>query len=164
MFMKLVIAALVLVGLGLAVRIYMGRPAEDVLRADERVDIRALRDPLPGNAFLTCPPDYCQATAAPSPVFPLPIDRLGELWAQMLAMQPNVVKVAATPDRNRLVLIQHTPLLRFPDIVTVEFVPAGPDKSSLAVYSRSRYGKGDFGTNRKRVLDWLAKLQALAGQ
>jgi uncharacterized protein (DUF1499 family) len=164
MVMKLIYAVLVLVGLGLAVRIYMGRPAEDVLRPDERVEISGLRDPLPGNAFLSCPPDYCRAAAAPSPVFALPMARLTELWSEMLAAQPNIVKIAAEPDRNRLVVIQHTALLRFPDIVTVELVGIGADKSSVAIYSRSRYGSGDFGTNRRRVLDWLAKLRTLAGQ
>ena len=162
MFMKLVIAVLVLVGLGLAVRIYMSRPAEDRLRAGERVAIRDLRDPIPGNAFLACPPDYCRAKAAASPVFAIPVEQLAALWTQMLAGEPNIVKVAAEPDQHRLVVIQHTPLLRFPDIITVEFVALGPDRSSLAVYSHARYGSGDFGTNRRRVEAWLNRLQNLA--
>ena len=164
MVMKLIVAALVLLGLGLAVRIYMGRPAEDVLRAGEHVEIRDLRDPLPGNAFLACPPDYCQATAALSPVFALPVARLAELWNRVLTAQPNIVTVAAQLDRNRLVVIQHTRWLRFPDVITTEFVALGADRSSLAVYSRSRYGQGDFGTNGRRVRDWLAELQTLAAQ
>jgi uncharacterized protein (DUF1499 family) len=53
-------------------------------------------------------------------------------------------------------------VLRFPDVITVEFVPLGDDRSSLAVDSRSRYGRGDFGVNRGRVSKWLRLLQQIA--
>ena len=52
---------------------------------------------------------------------------------------------------------------RFPDLVTVEFVALAPDRSSLALYSRARYGRSDFGVNRRRVLRWLSRLQQIAG-
>jgi uncharacterized protein (DUF1499 family) len=164
MLTKLAIVLLVVAGLGLATRLYMGRAAEDTLQPAERVAIRELRDPLPGNSFLACPPDYCAATAAPSPVFALPADRLEQDWRQMLAGEPGVVIVADEPARHRLVVIQHTRLLRFPDIVTAEFVALDDDRSGVAVYSKSRYGSGDFGTNRRRVLAWLDRLRQQAGQ
>jgi len=156
------ITVLLIVGLGLAVRLFMGRSAEDRVEPGERIDIRMLRDPLAGNAFLVCPPDYCQATAAPSPVFALSEQHLTKLWDEMTAGQPNVVIVAEEPAEHRQVVIQHTPLLRFPDIVTVEFVALDADRSSLAIYSRARYGLSDFGTNRRRVLAWLSQVEALA--
>jgi uncharacterized protein (DUF1499 family) len=164
MFVKIVVAILIVVGLGLGVRIYMSRPDEDRLRPDERVVIGELRDPVAANAFLACPPGYCTASAAPSPVFSLPVDALARKWVEMLAGEPNVVTVEAATAEHRMVAIQHTRVLHFPDIVTVEFVALGPDRSSLAVYSRSRYGNGDFGTNRKRVLAWLGRLRLLVGQ
>jgi uncharacterized protein (DUF1499 family) len=43
----------------------------------------------------------------------------------------------------------------------VEFVTLGAGKSSLAIDSRSRYGRGDMGVNRRRVVDWLATLRTL---
>ena len=49
------------------------------------------------------------------------------------------------------------------DPVTVEFVALAPDRSSLALYSRARYGRSDFGVNRGRVLRWLSRLQQIAG-
>lgn len=164
MLAKLLIVVLTVAGLGLAVRFYMGRPAEDALQPGERVAIRDLRDPLPGNSFLACPSDYCAATAAPSPVFALPVDRLEQAWRQMLAGETGIVIVADEPAQRRLVVIQHTKLLRFPDIVTAEFVALGDNRSSIAVYSKSRYGSGDFGTNRKRVLAWLDRLRQRVGQ
>jgi uncharacterized protein (DUF1499 family) len=142
----------------------MSRSGEDRLRYREAVDIRDLRDPIPGNAFLACPPDYCQAMAASSPIFSLPAARLVQLWTQMMTGEPRIVIVTDEPQQHRLVIIQRTPLLRFPDIVTVEFVAIDDNRSSLAVYSRARYGSGDFGTNRRRVLAWLGRIEQLAHQ
>ncbi|HTW51878.1 MAG TPA: DUF1499 domain-containing protein [Stellaceae bacterium] len=164
MLTKLVIAVSVVAGLALATRLYMGRAAQDTLQPGEHVAIRELHDPLPDNSFLVCPPDYCAATAGPSPIFALPADRLEHDWRQMLAREPGTVIVADEPAQHRLVVIQHTRLLRFPDIVTAEFVALDGDRSGVAVYSKSRYGSGDFGTNRRRVLAWLDRLRRQAGQ
>jgi len=90
MLIKLSVIALVLAGLGLALRLYMGRAAEDRLRAGEAIDIRDLRDPIPGNAFLACPPDYCAAIAAPSPIFEVPVERLVRDWMTLMAGEPRV--------------------------------------------------------------------------
>jgi uncharacterized protein (DUF1499 family) len=158
-----VVVVLVLAGLGLAVRVYMARAAEDELRRDEKIAIRELRDPIPQNAFLACPAGYCAATAASSPIFAVSVARLADDWGEVIASESGVVQVAAEPAQHRLVFIQHTMVLRFPDIVTVEFVDVAPDRSSLAIYSRSRYGRGDFGTNRRRVERWLSQLAQIAG-
>jgi hypothetical protein len=158
-----VVVVLVLAGLALSVRVYMGRAVEDELRPDEKIAIRELRDPIPKNAFLSCPPGYCAAAAASSPIFALSVARLSDDWGEAIAGESGVVQIAGEPTQHRLAFIQHTMLLRFPDIVTVEFVDVAPDRSSLAVYSRSRYGRGDFGTNRRRVEHWLSRLSQIAG-
>jgi uncharacterized protein (DUF1499 family) len=41
-------------------------------------------------------------------------------------------------------------------------IPLGPSRSSVAVYSRSRYGEYDFHKKRKRVEKWLFLLQKMA--
>jgi hypothetical protein len=162
MLASLLAVTLLIAGVAVALRLYMSRAAEDQLRPDERIVISELHDPIPPNAFLACPPGYCAATAAPSPVLTLPVERFSQLWAEMIAGEPHVVTVADETAQHRLVIIQHTPLLRFPDIITVEFVPLGPHRSSIAIYSRSRYGHYDFGKNRKRVGKWLALLEKVA--
>jgi Protein of unknown function (DUF1499) len=148
---------------GLALRIYMGSGAEDRLGPQEVVSIPELRSPLPRNSFLACPPDYCSvAEAIASPVFDLPWDRLRDYWVETISGETRVVRAVADLGLRRYVYIQHSPLFRFPDIVTVELIPLGPTRSSIALYSRSRYGEYDFAKNRKRVEKWLVLLQKVA--
>jgi len=159
----LVITTLAVAVFGLGVRIYMGREAENRLAPSETVGIAELRSPLPKPSFLACPPGYCRASEAiPSPVFPLPWERLREYWTEVISGEKRVGTIAADPENRRFVYIQHSPTFRFPDIITVEFVPLEPDRSSIAIYSRSRYGRYDFAKNRKRVVRWLAVLEKMA--
>ena len=160
-FTALVLIVLVLVA---GMRAYLGGAEEERLRPDEDVAITQLRGPLPQNAFIACPQGYCTvAEAMTSPVFTTAADRLFGFWMEMIAAEPRVVQVAAQPEQHRYVFMQRTPVLRFPDIVIVEFIALAPDRSSLAIYSRSRYGRYDFGVNRRRVVRWLSRLQQLAG-
>lgn len=148
---------------GLALRIYMGSGAEDRLAPHEAVSIPELRSPLPKNGFLACPSGYCSAAAAiTSPVFDLPWERLRDYWIEMISGETRVVRAVADLGPREYVYIQHSPIFRFPDLVTVELVPLGPTRSSIALYSRSRYGEYDFRKNRKRVERWLFLLQKMA--
>jgi uncharacterized protein (DUF1499 family) len=147
--------------LGLALRIYMGRDAEDRLAPGEAVDIAALRSPLPSASFLACPPDYCSAAeAVASPVFEVPWERLQDYWTEVISGESRIMGVVDQGAR-RLVYLQRSPTFRFPDVVTVEFVPFGLGRSSIAIFSRSRYGEYDFGKNRKRVERWLVLLERI---
>jgi hypothetical protein len=148
---------------GLVLRIYMGSGAEDRLAPQEVVSIPELRSPLPRASFLACPPDYCSvAEAVASPVFDLPWDRLRDYWVEMISGETRVVRAVADLAPRRYAYIQHSPLFRFPDIITVELIPLGPTRSSIALYSHSRYGEYDFAKNRKRVEKWLVLLQKVA--
>ncbi len=159
----LVAGVLGLAALGVAVRIYMGREAEDRLAPGETIGITELRSPLPKAGFLACPPGYCSVgEAIASPIFDVPWERLHEYWTEVIAREKRMVNIVADTDVRRLFYIQHSPTFRFPDIITVEFVALGPNRSSIAVYSRSRYGESDFGKNRKRVEKWFALLERVA--
>jgi Protein of unknown function (DUF1499) len=155
-------AGLALVALAAAVRVFMSRPDQDRLMPEERVDIAALRPPLPQPSFLACPPGYC--AAAPemtTPIFALPWQRLRDDWTGAIAAELRVVRVETRSDGG-IVYIQHSLVFGFPDIVTVAFVALGSDRSGIALYSRSRYGRNDFGKNRERVERWLRLLETTA--
>jgi uncharacterized protein (DUF1499 family) len=151
---------LAVIAVGLALRMYLGRPAEDRLAQDEVVSIADLHRPLARPSFLACPPGYCAAADMESPIFPMPWGQLREYWKEIAEIA--AITVVSEFEHRRAVYIQHSPIFRFPDIVTVEFVALGPERSSVAVYSRSRYGGYDFAENRKRVERWLFQLQEVA--
>ena len=111
------------------------------------------------NQYLVTPDDYCSARAhMDSPTFDLSVEELRERWMTMIASQPRVETRKADDAAMQYEFIQRTKLLRFPDIITVRFIPLEQRRSTLAVYSRSRYGRRDFGVNKDRVLAWLEAL------
>jgi uncharacterized protein (DUF1499 family) len=146
----------------LSLRLYMSRPAESRLAADEVVDFAKLEPGRQQNRFVLCPPDLCPSSAnAPSPTFNMKWERLRDYWREIVATQPRVELVAQDANGRRLTYIQRSAVFRFPDIVTVEFRPVGEERSTLALMSRSRYGRSDFGVNAARVDRWMGLLQQM---
>jgi uncharacterized protein (DUF1499 family) len=90
------------------------------------------------------------------PLFAVSADRLREAFAQVIATEPDVVQVEKGAAEERY--IQRTRWLRFPDTIAVRYIPRGESQSTIALYSRSQLGEGDFGVNRARVERWLDKL------
>ncbi|MGQ9366486.1 DUF1499 domain-containing protein [Azospirillum sp. ST 5-10] len=131
-----------------------GRPAVDP------VDFATLVPPDDPTHHLVCPPGLCRGGAAASPVFaaPAPVQRAA--WMRLLERSGARWLDRGSPERadGTLEAEVRTPWLRFPDVVTIRPVPLEGGRSTVAVYSRSLYGRGDFGTNRRRVDGWLATL------
>src|SRR4051794_32040668 len=113
MITGILVALLTVAALGLGVRLYMSRSAEDRLRPGEDIAIGEFRGPVPGNGFLACPQRYCAvAPDMESPAFPVGVDRLQALWPQLLRDERGIVTVLDEPDRHRVVLVQHSSVLR----------------------------------------------------
>ena len=72
--------------------------------------------------------------------------------------QPRVQLLSDDPTRRKLELVQRTRIVRFPDFVSIEVVPAEGQGSTILVYSRAKFGIRDFGVNRRRIDRWLALL------
>ncbi len=147
----------------LATRLYMGREAQD--RLDE-VDVIDFADLAPSHStgrFLMCPEHVCNLPAdATSPVFDMEWERLRGYWSEVVAHQSNVKLVSGDGELEKITYVQHTPVLRLPEIVTIQFFPVGEHGSSFAIESHSRYGPTDLGDNKQRVLSWVAMLQRVA--
>lgn len=160
--MTVALAALALVFAGtMAVRLWLGRAAELQLAAGEIVDFRQLR-PARAPRYVMCPAAVCPDTAnAPSPTFSMRWERLRDYWNEAIAMQPRLELVAAEAGGRKLTYVQRSFFFRFPDIITVEFMPAGAGRSTLAIASHSRYGRSDFGVNGERVEAWTELLVSM---
>ncbi len=126
----------------------------------EKTDFANLKLAKNPNQYLMCPPDTCSVKPhANSPVFEISVDRLTARWRDVLATHPRVESMAEDKGAQQLDYVQRTAQFRFPDIVTVRFISVSSTQSTLAIYSRSVYGKSDFGVNRKRIDSWVALLR-----
>ncbi len=124
------------------------------------VDFTALQLAASPNQYLICPPDLCGAGPhAFSPVFDIPAGRLRERWQALVAAQPRVELLAEYEDGMQTDYVERSARFRFPDIVTVRFIAVPPAQSTLAIYSRSLYGKSDLGVNRARIEAWVTQLR-----
>lgn len=122
------------------------------------VDFATLELGATGNEFLLCPPDLCAKASAhaESPVFDRGVEDL-RVAVEAVALNSGGVTKAGEEGGNTH-FVARTPLLRWPDWVTVRVLPAGEGKSTLAIYSRAVYGRRDFGVNQARIEDWLSRL------
>ncbi|TMJ02580.1 MAG: DUF1499 domain-containing protein [Alphaproteobacteria bacterium] len=111
------------------------------------------------NDALVCPAGRCP-NAKPdweSKVYAMPAAELLARLRTIALAEPDTRELPGAPAHGAR-LLQRTRLMRFPDTIDVEAFPAGADRSTLAIYSRSLIGRKDFGVNRARLERWLAAL------
>jgi len=58
-------------------------------------------------------------------------------------------------------LVVRTPLIGYPDYVSVRIAPADGGDTRVTIFSRSRFGKSDLGANKARVDAVFADLEAM---
>ena len=126
----------------------------------ETIDFTELRLTDKPNQFLMCPPDFCGADPhADSPLLDVFIERLRERWREVVAIQPRVELLSEGEEGQQFDYVQRSVRFRFPDLVTVRLISVSSSQSTLAIYSRSVYGKSDFNVNRERIDGWLESLR-----
>ena len=115
------------------------------------------------NQYLACPEGFCADEPNEIvPVFDVPAATLLAAWDKAVASEPRVTMVPQQ-SASRRSFIQRSSLLRYPDRITAEAVPMGEGKSSIAIYSQSRYGYSDAGVNAARVKRLLSRMRAGLG-
>ena len=126
----------------------------------EPIDFSNLTLGLKSNQFLVCRSDLCKVKPhLVSPTYNFPVEVLMKRWVSMISKQ---IRIESGPIDTSLVqydYIQRTALVRYPDSITVRFIALGNNRSTLAIYSRSHYGKSDFGVNEARIRAWLSALR-----
>ena len=100
----------------------------------------------------------------PAPSWSIPPDALARAVAQALAMQPRVTRLDDGAEPLRLRYRQLTALMRYPDVIDIQILPAGEGGSTLALYSRSMLGYSDLGANAERARLWLDAIDVAARQ
>ncbi|HSF97009.1 MAG TPA: DUF1499 domain-containing protein [Thermohalobaculum sp.] len=108
------------------------------------------------NEFLAAVPGTTEATPhLKAMMHPTSPRELLACFDLIVRAHPRVAVVAGDVESLMITYVQRSRIVGFPDYITVRAVaqdPGLPDVGAgLIVYSRSRYGHGDFGVNARRV-------------
>ncbi len=125
----------------------------------EFLDFTNFTRPSSKNHYLVAPEGLCQNATpdAAAPVFPMELPALYANLVAQIENTPGFVDLVQDAENCRLRFIAKTKLLKFKDDIDVSVLSA-PGGATLAIYSRSRVGYGDFGANKKRVEGMLKAL------
>lgn len=117
------------------------------------------------NQYLACPADHCGDTPhLVSPVFQVNRDQALDLWDNMMAGKTQFERLNDRDKPDQRQYVERTELMRFPDRISVQFLALSPATSSVAIYSRSKYGYSDLGVNEARVAALMAQFGAKLDQ
>src|ERR1700722_17572197 len=122
------------------------------------MDMAHIARPASPNTALAAQAGFSPAPDVVTPTYPVPANRLYAAIRAVAADQPRTYPAAEYPDQNQDHWVVRSAVFNFPDLVTAQATPAGADAATLVLYSRSVYGYGDLGANRRRVEAWLAAL------
>ena len=103
--------------------------------------------------------DY--AVDRPAPIYAGDAGVIATAFDTFVMGQPRIEKIAGSVEDRWITYVQRTEALRFPDYISVRFIDLeGTGTSTVAIFSRSRYGYGDMGVNQQRVDAWLKALES----
>mmetsp|Transcript_5999 Transcript_5999/g.10662 ORF Transcript_5999/g.10662 Transcript_5999/m.10662 type:complete len:148 (+) Transcript_5999:102-545(+) len=95
--------------------------------------------------------------------FPVDAETLKANFKTVAMEQPRVTLLGENDEFNQLRFLQRSKTCKFPDVLTVQFIPKDESHSQMAIYSYSRYGNGDHGVNEKRIRTWVEGTEKLVG-
>lgn len=94
-----------------------------------------------------------------APTYAVNAATLSEAFDRYVMGQPRVERVAGSTEEAFITYVQRTEGLQFPDYISVQFYDFGDTgTSTIAIYSRSRFGYADMGVNEARVKAWLKSI------
>jgi uncharacterized protein (DUF1499 family) len=135
-----------------------GYPAAEGLPTPSLMDVAQIVRPDTPNTALAAPAGFNPAPDIVTPPYHLPADRLFALVREVAADQPRTFQAALYPEHLQAHYVARSAVFNFPDLIMVHVRSDSPDNSGLILYSRSVYGRGDLGVNRKRAEAWLGAL------
>lgn len=118
-----------------------------------------LKRPDSPNHWLVAPADFHVKPDAVAPVFAVPAPDLRAAFKVVVGQIKGAEIVAETADGMHVIAI--TAVFGFKDDLHARFIALSPQQSTLVLYSASRVGYWDLGANRRRVEDWIRRIQSV---
>ena len=77
-----------------------------------------------------------------------------------IMLEDNCKKVFGNIEENLITYVCRSKVFGFPDYISLSFYSLDEERTSLAIFSRSRFGVYDFGKNKNRIVRWVGKLNS----
>jgi len=122
------------------------------------MNMAQVQRPASPNTALAAPAGTVPAPDIVTPRYAVPAPVLFANVRAVAADQPRTFVAAEYPAAGQVHYVVRSAVFNFPDLVTAQVTAAGPEASTLVLYSRSVFGRSDLGVNRARVTAWLAAL------
>lgn len=112
------------------------------------------------HSFRMAPPALTEEFVdEPSPVYTANPTLMAKAFDDYVLSQSKTARIAGGPEEGWMTYVQRSPRLNLPDYISVKFIDLNGGKSTIAIFSRSRFGHGDLGVNEARVLSWVGTLR-----
>jgi len=129
--------------------------------AEWHVDPLTAPTPVKPHSFRMAPPGLTtEGVDAPSPVFSANPTLMAKAFDDFALGQPKTRRIAGSPEEGWMTYVQRSTAWNFPDYISVKFIDLNGGKSTVAIFSRSRFGYSDLGANKDRVLRWVNTLKS----
>lgn len=153
----LVIVAIV-VGLVLGGMIGVRRAGE--VAAEWHADPLTAAKPETPNSYRVAPLSATASADDEAPAYHASAGDLASAFDKVALGDSRVKVLSGSAAAGHVTYVQRSALFAFPDYVSVRFIESDGGGSTLAVFSRSRFGQSDLGVNKKRVSRWLDELSS----
>ena len=77
-----------------------------------------------------------------------------------IANNQGAKRIAGSVDELHATYVEQSRVFAFPDYITVRAIEEDGG-STLMIWSRARFGSADMGVNRKRIENWMRRLERL---
>ncbi len=114
---------------------------------------------------LACPNNLCPIDTDILPRdYPVDVPALRKAMNRALMTERRLTLVDIDDKTPQERYVQRSETMRFPDTIDVRYVARPGGGSTVAIYSRSQFGRNDLGVNHARVERWLGKLSREVAQ
>lgn len=118
------------------------------------VELKSLNRTSKPNTALACPPNHCSSQRPAditTGIYTVTSDVLRNDIIEYFDNDKNAKLVSNHEDDLSLRFVTHSPVLRFPDTIHIEFIPIDSDTSTLAIFAQAKLGHTDLGANKARI-------------
>lgn len=132
-----------------------GKPSSEIIQ------VATIKKTTKPNQYLVCPNDFCdEKSDRISPVFDASVDRLQAVMAEIERNDANFSKVNSDDGDRRQKYIMRSPFWRFPNLISIEYVPLENEQSTIAIYAQAQLGQSDLGANKAFIDQLLSEISS----